>query len=101
MARDRPSPYGGGGVFYRSAGACPPRMSGRPQHGERQALALRWEEGVLGDVARGPVPRERSVDRSMARDRPSPYGDGVAFFYRSAVACPRDVERFMKHPHIK
>ena len=26
LARDRPSPYGeGGGVFYRSAGACPPR----------------------------------------------------------------------------
>ena len=54
-------------------------MSGRPQHGEGQALALRWEEGVLGDVARGTGPRERSVDRSMARDRPSPYG-GVAFF---------------------
>ena len=26
---------------YRSAGACPPRVSGRPQHGEGQALALR------------------------------------------------------------
>ena len=25
---------------YRSAGACLPRVSGRPQHGEGQALAL-------------------------------------------------------------
>ena len=56
---------------YRSAGACPPRAlcrnEKRPQpqrhgrllsrsvHGEGQALALRWQEGVLGDVARGPV----------------------------------------------
>ena len=46
--------------------------------------------GVLGDVARGPVPRDLSIsaknarnpettdvccsDRRMARDRPSPYG---------------------------
>ena len=27
-------------------------------HGEGQALALRWEESLLGAVARGPVPRE-------------------------------------------
>ena len=62
---------------YRSAGACPPRSLNRnekrPQprghgrflprsmHGEGQALALRWQEGLLGDVARGPVSRERSV----------------------------------------
>ena len=57
---------------YRSAGACPPRAFGRPEPGEGQALALRWEEGVLGDVARGPVPRERSVDRSLARETRSP-----------------------------
>ena len=24
----------------------------------------------------------------MARDRPSPYGEGVTFLYRSAGACP-------------
>ena len=60
MARDRPSPYEEGDRFsletsgYRSAGACPPRTFGGPQRGEGQALALRWEEGVLGDVARGP-----------------------------------------------
>ena len=52
-------------------------MFGRPKHGEGQALALR---------------------------------EGVAFFYRSAGALgchtriragfPRDVERFMKHPHF-
>ena len=41
-ARDRPSPYvKGDGLDNRSAGACPPRTSGRPQHGEGQALALR------------------------------------------------------------
>ena len=48
MARDRPSPYGEGEAVrfakkpsrYRSAGACPPRASGRPEHGEGQALAL-------------------------------------------------------------
>ena len=36
----------------------------------------------------------------MARDRPSPYGEGAAFFHRSAGAGPRDVERFMKHPRL-
>ena len=48
MARDRPSPYHEGGRFStqkpsrsRSAGACPPRSSRRPRHGEGQALALR------------------------------------------------------------
>ena len=29
-----------------------------------------------------------SVARAMARDRPSPYGEGWRFFYRSAGACP-------------
>ena len=33
-------------------------------------------EAASTTVARGPVPR----DRSMARDRPSPYGEGAAFF---------------------
>ena len=59
-------------------------MSGRPRRGEGQALALRWEEGVLGDVARGPVPRECPVDRGVARDRPSPYVKGGL----SAAAAP-------------
>ena len=52
MARDRPSPYDEGAaffftaatvketVFYRSAGACPPRSL----HGEGQNLALREGE---------------------------------------------------------
>ena len=45
-------------------------------------------------VARGPVPREFPVDLCMARDRPSPYGEGCRFSpknpsrYRSAGACP-------------
>ena len=106
MARDRPSPYGEGGRFstkrpsrYCSAGACPPRVSGRPQHGEGQALALRgrvpfFAQEIPVTVARGPVPREFPVDRSMARDRPSPYAAGCRFSpqrpscYRSAGACP-------------
>ena len=64
---------------HAQASGFPPRMSGRPKHGEGQALALRWEAGVLGDVARGPVPRECSDYRSMARDRPSPYAEGDFF----------------------
>ena len=56
-------------------------------------------------VARGPVPRDRSLsenrtptkavfraDRRMARDRPSPYGKRHAFFIRSAGACPPQSE---------
>ena len=56
VARDRPSPYGEGTVFYRSAGAlgCHTRI-------------------------RAGFPR----DRSMARDRPSPYVKGWRFFHRS------------------
>ena len=44
--------------------------------------------GVLGPL--GPK-RTRDVffvARTMARDRPSPYGEGGAFFARSAGACP-------------
>ena len=33
-------------VISRSAGACPPRSFGRPQHGEGQALALRFGGAV-------------------------------------------------------
>ena len=36
---------------------------------------LKRKEIRFSCVARGPVPRERSVDRSLARDRPSPYGE--------------------------
>ena len=39
-------------------------------------------------VARGPVPRDRWIPRTLARDRPSPYGEGWRFFYRRAGACP-------------
>ena len=56
---------------YRSAGACPPRSFGLSRHGEGQALALRWG-GVFYRSA-GACPPRCPVDRSMARDRPSPY----------------------------
>ena len=62
MARDRPSPYGEGvAFFYRSAGACPPRLSGRPQPGEGNPLGCAC--GIRG---------------------PSPYVKGRRFFHRSA-----------------
>ena len=39
-------------------------------------------------VARGPVPRERLVDRNMARDRPSPYDEGAFFIVaRGPLGC--------------
>ena len=69
LARDRPSPYGEGWRFLRKA---------------------------FFPVARGPVPRDLSTaaenarspettdvccsDRCLARDRPSPYGEGDCFF---------------------
>ena len=43
--------------------------------------------GLDVPVARGPVPRDHWMTRAMARDRPSPYGEG-GIFYRSAGACP-------------
>ena len=46
------------------------------------------ESGPFFTVARGPVPRDRPVDRSMARDRPSPYGKRGRSGPRSAGACP-------------
>ena len=87
--------------FHRSAGACPPRVPSS-------------REGVLGPlgpkdsffiVARGPVPR----DRCMARDRPSPYGEGVAFFTVARGPVPRDRwiartmarDRFSHRPTMK
>ena len=126
MAKDRPSLYGEGGRFstknpsrYRSAGACPPRLSGRPQHGEGQALALRGRgpffdkkpsgyrsAGALGchTRIRAGFPRDCPVDRSMARDRPSPYAEGAVFRLRNLPVTvargpvPRDVGRFMNPP---
>ena len=108
MARDRPSPYGeGGDVFYRSAGACPPRSLECADDGEGQALALRWKKetltyrsaGALGchTRSREGFHRERPVDRSMARDRPSPYGEGVTFFIvaRGPVPRERPIDRSM------
>ena len=79
MARDRPSPYGAGmavsttvargpvprdrsrTVFSRSAGACPPR-SFDPRENRTQTKAV------------------SRADLGTARDRPSPYDEGVAFF---------------------
>ena len=81
LARDRPSPYGEGAFFSRSAGACPPRWPSS-------------RGGVLGPlgpkrrffVVRGPVPCERWIARArtLARDRPSPYDEGRL----SAAAAP-------------
>ncbi len=61
--------------YHRSAGACPPRVSSRAQHSEGQALALR-KGAAFFIVARGPVPRERWIARTMTG------------------------WRFMKHPHL-
>ena len=78
-----PSPYGKRGrSFHRSAGACPPRSFQAPSR-EGLSLALVAWRGtgprptvkgaffivtVPVTVARGPVPRDRLVDRSMARE---------------------------------
>ena len=47
MARDRPSPYGEGGVFYRSAGACPPRALECADAGEGQVFPPPYDEGAF------------------------------------------------------
>ena len=44
-------------------------------------------------VARGPVPRERWSARTMARDRPSPYGEGWRFFIVARGPVPREFPR--------
>ena len=49
-----------------------------------------WALGCHTRIRAG-FPRERSVDRSMARDRPSPYVKGRRFFHRSAG--PSDARR--------
>ena len=132
MARDRPSPYGEGRLFsIRSAGAlggfhtriqagfprdlstfeengrslettdvcCSDRCMARDRpspYGEGAVLRLRNRPVT---VARGPVPRDLSPsaenaripettdvccsDRCMARDRPSPYGEGAVLRLRN------------------
>ena len=97
----------------------PPRTSGRPKHGEGQALALRGRgrrfstkkpshycsAGALGchTRIRAGFPRECPLDRSMARDRPSPYAEGGSFStkkpsrYCSARACPPRTSGRPKH----
>ena len=83
----------------RSAGACPPRVFGGPQSGEGQALALRGRGAVFrirtppATVARGPVPRDRWNARTMARDRPSPYGNAHRFFFGCIVLGPTDLKK--------
>ena len=107
MARDRPSPYGPGGVFFhRSAGAlgCHTRIrAGSPR-----------DLSTAAENARNPeTPAVCCADRCMARDRPSPYDEGAAFFYRSAGALgchtriragfPRDLStsRDRPSPYVK
>ena len=91
----KPSSYPAliGGQYQKASG---PRSSGAP--------APERVKTCFFTVARGPVPR----DRSMARACPSPYVKGRRFFTvargpRMPHAHPsgfhRDVERFMKHPH--
>ena len=86
LARDRPSPYGCRCVFFRSAGACPPR-----------SLALREGRSTYPIVARGPVPRDRhrhlntlrgtgpraTVEwrRALRGTGPRATGAGAAFFF--------------------
>ena len=57
-------------THYRSAGACPPRSSGRPQHGEGQALALREIETGRSLLPEGIGPI------SVVRERLLPNGSG-------------------------
>ena len=78
----------GDAFFYRSAGACPPRSFRFSIHRSAGACPPRSFSFIPFTVARGPVPRDLSSRHSMARDRPSPYGEGRRFFYRSAGACP-------------
>ena len=63
MARDRPSPYGEGGVFNRSAGACPPRALDCANDGEGHPLAC-----------------------ACGRRGPKPYGEGGIFSARGKAS---------------
>ena len=79
MARDRPSPYVKEAFFHSSAGP----VKNCNDHRSVGALGChtRLREGF---------PRERWSARGMARDRPSPYGEGTAFFFQQREVCHRD-----------
>ena len=71
-----------GPVFYRSAGACPPRSLARRGTGPRPTV-----KGAAQDtVARGPVPRDRCMargtrsDARVACEGPRPTVKGKRFF---------------------
>ena len=110
MARDRPSPYGEGTFFPVARGPVP-----RDLHCQDALLGPLGPDTVKKGcvpppVARGPVPRDRHCQdtilgplgpeenkrrffrsRTMARDRPSPYGEGEAFFFVVRGPVPRDL----------
>ena len=83
MARDRPSPYGQRREFvsvtvargpvprerlgYRSAGACPPRS----QHGEGQALALRYSVRFQHGAGQARALRPTEIHKVTVARRPS------------------------------
>ena len=106
---------------YRSAGACPPRASGRPQHGEGQALALRGRGRfstknpsryrIAGAVPasfrwtsawRGTGPRPTRKGGRFSTKNPSRYriAGSLGCHTRIREGFPRDVEQFMKHPDL-
>ena len=59
MARDRPSPYGEGGVFFTVARGTGPREFSVDRSVARDRPSPYGEGGgVFFTVARGPVPRE-------------------------------------------
>ena len=77
------------------------KCQGKFHETQRDAGRLRLTEGrapgkerprvSILPVARGPVPRARSVIRSLARDRPSPYGERKAlFFFVARGPVPRE-----------
>ena len=116
VVRDRQIPNGAGSgepalqvmsarLIYRSAGACPPRRYDEPKHGEGQALALRTARNTHPHRSAGACPPRRYDDPRHGEGNPlacacgnlrgpKPYVKGRRFFHR-------DIERFMKHPHIK
>ena len=76
--------------LHRSAGAlgCHTRIrAGFPRDRSRTVFFI---------VARGPVPRDGWVARTMARDRPSPYGTARRFF--SVARGPSDATRASELP---
>ena len=76
--------------IYRSAGACPPRTLAYPRAWRGTGPFGLWRARTTEGACAG----------GMARDRPSPYVKGKAFFSSHRGACHRDVERVRKHPHF-